>query len=86
MAATQSITQYTSFASIEESDHGDVRDSMDSGMTEDTFLPDGMGVKEALARCEDPTLGWSLQFWITIADPIVSHSFFSPANRDVADH
>jgi hypothetical protein len=34
-------------------------------------LPDGMDVKDALASCEDPTLGWSLQFWITIADPVV---------------
>lgn len=44
------------------------RDSIDSVAE---YLPDGMDVKEALARCEDPTLGWSLQFWITLADPVV---------------
>lgn len=38
------------------------------------MLPDGMDVQEALAVCEDPTLGWSLQFWVTIADPVVSHT------------
>jgi len=36
------------------------------------YLPNGMNVRDALARCEGPTLGWSLQFWVTIADPIVS--------------
>jgi hypothetical protein len=35
-------------------------------------LPEGMDVREALAQCEDPALGWSLQFWATIADPVVS--------------
>jgi len=35
------------------------------------YLPEGMDVREALAKCEDPTLGWSLQFWVTIADPVV---------------
>lgn len=35
------------------------------------ILPEGMDVREALAKCEDPTLGWSLQFWVTIADPVV---------------
>lgn len=44
-----------------------VRTSMSSGI-----LPDGMDVRDALARCEDPGLGWSLQFWITIEDPVVS--------------
>lgn len=39
------------------------------------ILPEGLQVKDALARCEDPTLGWSLQFWITIADPVVSLSY-----------
>jgi hypothetical protein len=29
-------------------------------------------VRDALAKCEDPALGWSLQFWVTIADPVVS--------------
>lgn len=50
------------------------RDSMDSAATgsTDACLPEGLGVKEALAQCEDPTLGWSQQFWITIADPNVS--------------
>ena len=36
------------------------------------ILPEGMEVHEALAKCEDPTLGWSLRFWVTIADPVVS--------------
>lgn len=36
------------------------------------ILPPGMDVREALSRCEDPTLGWSMQFWVTIADPVVS--------------
>lgn len=29
-------------------------------------------VEDALATCEDPALGWSLQFWVTLADPLVS--------------
>ena len=38
-------------------------------------LPDGMDVREALSKCEDPALGWSMQFWVTIAsDPSVSHA------------
>ena len=37
-------------------------------------LPSGMDVRDALAQCEDPTLGWSLQFWVAIADPVVSCS------------
>ena len=42
-------------------------------------LPEGMDVREALAQCEDPALGWSLQFWATIADPVVSLvQLFSP--------
>lgn len=48
------------------------RDSIDSIRSERDILPDGMDVSEALMQCEDPTLGWSLQFWITIADPVVS--------------
>ena len=36
------------------------------------ILPPGMDVREALSRCEDPTLDWSMQFWVTIADPVVS--------------
>ena len=35
-------------------------------------LPPGMDIRDALAKCEDPSLGWSLQFWVTIADPQVS--------------
>ena len=34
-------------------------------------LPAGMDIRDALAKCEDPGLGWSLQFWVTIADPQV---------------
>ncbi|WVQ95503.1 hypothetical protein IAU59_002600 [Kwoniella sp. CBS 9459] len=41
------------------------------------YLPRGMDVRDALARCEDPTLGWSLQFWVTIADPMTQHVFFA---------
>ncbi|GFZ48162.1 hypothetical protein JCM24511_05910 [Saitozyma sp. JCM 24511] len=41
------------------------------------ILPEGLQVKDALGRCEDPTLGWSLQFWITIADPVTQHVFFA---------
>ncbi|KAK8850469.1 hypothetical protein IAR55_004387 [Kwoniella newhampshirensis] len=41
------------------------------------YLPTGMDVRDALARCEDPTLGWSLQFWVTIADPLTQHVFFA---------
>jgi hypothetical protein len=49
-------------------------------------LPEGMDVQEALARCEDATLGWSLQFWVTIADPLVgphssSYTDFHKARR-----
>ncbi|ORY26583.1 hypothetical protein BCR39DRAFT_540643 [Naematelia encephala] len=40
-------------------------------------LPVGMDVREALSRCEDPTLGWSLQFWVTIADPVNGSVFFA---------
>ena len=35
------------------------------------ILPRGMDMRGALAKCEDPRLGWSLQFWITIVDPLV---------------
>jgi hypothetical protein len=31
-----------------------------------------MDVRELLAQCEDPTIGWASQFWVTIADPVVS--------------
>ncbi|WVQ85889.1 hypothetical protein IAT38_008057 [Cryptococcus sp. DSM 104549] len=41
------------------------------------YLPPGLDVRDALARCEDPTLGWSLQFWVTIADPLTQHVFFA---------
>ncbi|WRT70639.1 uncharacterized protein IL334_007637 [Kwoniella shivajii] len=41
------------------------------------YLPTGMDVRDALAKCEDPTLGWSLQFWVTIADPLTQHVFFA---------
>nr|ODN96050.1 hypothetical protein L204_03741 [Cryptococcus depauperatus CBS 7855] len=41
------------------------------------YLPPGLDVKDALAKCEDPTLGWSLQFWVTIADPLTQHVFFA---------
>jgi hypothetical protein len=43
-----------------------------SSLNKDFGLPEGMDVREALAQCEDPALGWSLQFWATIADPVVS--------------
>ena len=43
-----------------------------SSLDKDYGLPEGMDVREALAQCEDPALGWSLQFWATIADPVVS--------------
>ena len=43
-----------------------------SSLDKDYGLPKGMDVREALAQCEDPALGWSLQFWATIADPVVS--------------
>jgi len=42
-----------------------------SSFDKDYGLPEGMDVREALAQCEDPALGWSLQFWATIADPVV---------------
>ena len=42
-------------------------------------LPEGMDVREALAQCEDPALGWSLQFWATIADPVVSLGLIFPS-------
>lgn len=29
-------------------------------------------VREALSKCDDPSMSWSLQFWVTIADPLVS--------------
>lgn len=34
----------------------------------------GVDVRDALATCEDPALGWSMQFWVTIADPLVCPS------------
>jgi hypothetical protein len=43
------------------------------------ILPRGMDVRDALAKCEDPALGWSLQFWVTIADPLVSLSPLKPS-------
>ncbi|ORX41049.1 hypothetical protein BD324DRAFT_575172 [Kockovaella imperatae] len=36
-----------------------------------------MDIRDALAKCEDPTLGWSLQFWVTIADPQTQNVFFA---------
>lgn len=35
-------------------------------------LPQGMSIQQALAQCHDPTLGWTLRFWVTVADPAVS--------------
>ena len=48
------------------------RDRTTSGRAEASFhLPAGMDVSEALSKCDDPTLGWSMTFWVTIADPVV---------------
>ncbi|ODN99485.1 hypothetical protein L198_03329 [Cryptococcus wingfieldii CBS 7118] len=41
------------------------------------LLPSGLDVQDALAKCEDPTLGWSLHFWVTLADPLTQHVFFA---------
>lgn len=37
-------------------------------------LPQGMSIQQALAQCHDPTLGWTLRFWVTVADPSVSRA------------
>lgn len=34
-----------------------------------------LDVRDVLAKCEDPVLGWSMQFWVTIADPLVSRLY-----------
>lgn len=34
--------------------------------------PMHLDMQSALARCEDASLSWSLQFWVTLADPVVS--------------
>ncbi|WVQ70683.1 hypothetical protein IAR50_000205 [Cryptococcus sp. DSM 104548] len=41
------------------------------------LLPSGLDVRNALATCEDPTLGWSLHFWVTLADPLTQYVFFA---------
>lgn len=28
-------------------------------------------VRDTLSKCDDPSMSWSLQFWVTIADPLV---------------
>jgi hypothetical protein len=48
--------------------------AQEPAVTGSDVLPYGMDVRDALAKCEDPALGWSLQFWVTIADPVVSQS------------
>jgi hypothetical protein len=53
-------------------DFGDISYSSTFALDKSVELPEGMDVREALAQCEDPALGWSLQFWATIADPLVS--------------
>jgi hypothetical protein len=53
-------------------DFGDIYHSSTSALSASFELPEGMDVREALAQCEDPALGWSLQFWATIVDPLVS--------------
>jgi len=44
-----------------------------------------MDVRELLAQCEDPTIGWASQFWVTIADPLVSSSYPSCYNPSAID-
>ncbi|WOO78826.1 Rho GTPase-activating protein 39 [Vanrija pseudolonga] len=34
-------------------------------------------VREMLSHCDDATMSWSLQFWVTIADPLTHHVFFA---------
>lgn len=35
-------------------------------------------VREMLSHCDDATMSWSLQFWVTIADPLVRPSVRGP--------
>ncbi|WWD08443.1 hypothetical protein V865_006555 [Kwoniella europaea PYCC6329] len=56
---------------------GDRDDNGDLEIGHRGYLPPGLDVRDALAKCEDPTLGWSLQFWVTIADPLTQHVFFA---------
>jgi hypothetical protein len=32
---------------------------------------DPIDVREELSKCADPSMAWSMQFWVTIADPLV---------------
>ncbi|BEI80235.1 hypothetical protein CcaverHIS002_0107640 [Cutaneotrichosporon cavernicola] len=34
-------------------------------------------VREALSKCVDPSMAWSMQFWVTIADPLTRDVFFA---------
>lgn len=40
---------------------------------------------ESLAVCADPTISWSLQFWVTIADPLVRAGAASPRSPQTHD-
>jgi hypothetical protein len=65
---------------IESPRHGFGSTSVSSSSLDRNYcLPEGMDVREALAQCEDPALGWSLQFWATIADPVVSLVLMFPS-------
>ncbi|OCF54784.1 hypothetical protein L486_07920 [Kwoniella mangroviensis CBS 10435] len=59
------------------SEHTNGSDTGDLEIGHRGYLPPGLDVRDALAKCEDPTLGWSLQFWVTIADPLTQHVFFA---------
>nr|XP_018259661.1 uncharacterized protein I303_07729 [Kwoniella dejecticola CBS 10117]OBR81819.1 hypothetical protein I303_07729 [Kwoniella dejecticola CBS 10117] len=59
------------------SNEGVLQDGNDLEIGHRGYLPPGLDVRDALAKCEDPTLGWSLQFWVTIADPLTQHVFFA---------
>lgn len=47
--------------------------STDSAYDETLRGLEKMDIRELLAQCEDPAIGWASQFWATIADPVVSH-------------
>ncbi|KLT38761.1 hypothetical protein CC85DRAFT_252382 [Cutaneotrichosporon oleaginosum] len=38
---------------------------------------DPIDVREELSKCDDPSMAWSMQFWVTIADPLTHDVFFA---------
>ncbi|GMK54712.1 hypothetical protein CspeluHIS016_0112980 [Cutaneotrichosporon spelunceum] len=46
-------------------------------LTTNGIYTDQIDVREALSKCVDPSMAWSMQFWVTIADPLTHDVFFA---------